>query len=331
MTKKKRRGRRKTNLSLEVEYSPKRTDPESLAHRGRPAAGNRTVYAGNHGRLRRPDVWTVVGSPVRAILFAAAIRSRAKVFPHSSCRTNCRVKRWEAIVAKVQGCCISIWTELAANSGIGQRMERSRRLSGYPRMCCSNTVWFPCTNKIALQPATESPATSAAELVSWAAVAGLVRRRTWTTKSTTKWASLRRTSTTGPVRTDRFSRSAVRRCSKPVRLLTEVISDKAPGAEQRHDHFPEKQPDRLSASPRPRRKAGRLKPRQSRTDFGDADSHWLQGAAHRSGLLRSATTCGNGDFRIYSVLHDEGYLVALQSDLSGRHHRLRAVFIPWTI
>jgi len=59
-------------------------------------------------------------------------------------------------------------------------------------------------------------------------------------------------------------------------------------------------------------RTGRLKPRESRADFGDADSYWLK--VRRVGRNYP---CGDdvrdGDFGIYLGLHDEGYLVALQA------------------
>ena len=56
-------------------------------------------------------------------------------------------------------------------------------------------------------------------------------------------------------------------------------------------------------------KTGRLKPRRSRTDFGDADSHWLK--VRRIGRnYPFGNDVRDGDFGIYLGLHDEGYLVA---------------------
>jgi hypothetical protein len=55
------------------------------------------------------------------------------------------------------------------------------------------------------------------------------------------------------------------------------------------------------ATPKP----GRLKPRQSRADFGDADSHWLK--VRRIGRnYPFGNDVRDRDFGIYLGLHDEG-------------------------
>jgi len=83
-------------------------------------------------------------------------------------------------------------------------------------------------------------------------------------------------------------------------------------------------------------KTGRLKPRQSRADFGGADSYWLK--VRRIGRNYP---CGDdvrdGDFGIYLGLHDEGYLVALQAilpaDIIGyeRFHSLGDLKAHWEL
>jgi hypothetical protein len=83
-------------------------------------------------------------------------------------------------------------------------------------------------------------------------------------------------------------------------------------------------------------KTGRLKPRQSRADFGDADSHWLK--VRRIGRnYPFGNDVRDGDFGIYLGLHDEGYLVALQAifpaDIIGyeRFHSLGDLKAHWEL
>ena len=93
---------------------------------------------------------------------------------------------------------------------------------------------------------------------------------------------------------------------------------------------------RVIALARTTPKTGRLKPRRSRADFGEADSYWLK--VRRVGRnYPYEDDVRDGDFGIYLGLHDEGYLVALQAilpaDIIGyeRFHSLGDLKAHWEL
>jgi hypothetical protein len=93
---------------------------------------------------------------------------------------------------------------------------------------------------------------------------------------------------------------------------------------------------RVVALARATPKTGRLKPRPSRADFGEADSYWLK--VRRVGRnYPFGDDVRDGDFGIYLGLHDEGYLVALQAmfppDIIGyeRFHSLGDLRAHWEL
>ena len=214
-TKKKPKKTKKTKLWLEVEYNPstrtRKVWPPLSIGCWRPSC----LTPGIMDEYGDPTL-DRVGWPVRAILFLPRrIRSRAMVFPRLSCRVNCPVKRWRTSSPGCKGCCISIWTGLAANSGILARTGAAPTFARISRTCCSSTVWFQEKNRIAFRPATASPPTSAAELVAWAQSQGLSSGRPGRRDPRPRRRACVEPQQQGPVRTDRVPRQAVRRCRNP--------------------------------------------------------------------------------------------------------------------
>jgi hypothetical protein len=83
-------------------------------------------------------------------------------------------------------------------------------------------------------------------------------------------------------------------------------------------------------------KTGQLKPRQSRADFGGPDSYRLK--VRRIGRnYPFGSDIQDGDFGIFLGLHDEGYLVALQTLVPGniigyeQFHSLAALKANWEL
>ncbi len=81
---------------------------------------------------------------------------------------------------------------------------------------------------------------------------------------------------------------------------------------------------------------GQLKPRQNRADFGGPDSYLLK--VRRIGRdYPFGNDIQDGDFGIFLGLHDEGYLVALQTLLPGdiigyeQFHSLAALRATWEL
>ena len=83
-------------------------------------------------------------------------------------------------------------------------------------------------------------------------------------------------------------------------------------------------------------KTGQLKPRQSRADFGGPDSYRLK--VRRIGRnYPFGSDIRDGDFGIFLGLHDQGYLVALQTLVPGdivgfeQFHSLAALRASWEL
>jgi hypothetical protein len=83
-------------------------------------------------------------------------------------------------------------------------------------------------------------------------------------------------------------------------------------------------------------KTGPLKPRPSRADFGGPDSYRLK--VRRFGRnYPFGSDIRDGDFGIFLGLHDEGYLVALQTLVPGniigyeQFHSLAALKANWEL
>ena len=83
-------------------------------------------------------------------------------------------------------------------------------------------------------------------------------------------------------------------------------------------------------------KTGQLKDRSSRADFGGPDSYRLK--VRRIGRnYPFGSDIRDGDFGIFLGLHDEGYLVALQTVVLGRiigyepFHSLAALHASWEL
>ena len=141
---------KKAKLWLEVEYSPEYTDPESLA-----TALDRLLET----ILSTPGIMDEYGDPtfgpcwvtsVRTVPSRGAIRSGERwCFPSRPVEANCRVKRWRPSSPRCKGCCISTWTETAANSGIRPRNGAAPTSVRISRTCCTSTVWFLGKSRIA--------------------------------------------------------------------------------------------------------------------------------------------------------------------------------------
>jgi len=83
-------------------------------------------------------------------------------------------------------------------------------------------------------------------------------------------------------------------------------------------------------------KTGQLKTRTSRADFGGPDSYLLK--VRRIGRdYPFGSDIRDGDFGIFLGLHDEGYLVALQTLMPGdiigfeQFHSLAALRASWEL
>lgn len=163
---------KKTNLSLEVEYSPKRTDPESLA-----TAVDRLLET----VLSTPGIMEDYGDPTFGPCWVAgpgdpirrcnSVKSEG-VSPLVLSNELSR-EALEAIVAKVQGLLYldmdragrEFWNPAKEWSGADVCQDIQDVLQQHGLV--------PMYEQDCAQPATESPATSAAELVSWAQSQGL--------------------------------------------------------------------------------------------------------------------------------------------------------------
>ena len=172
MTKKKPKRTKKTNLSLEVEYSPKRTDPESLA-----TAVDRLLET----VLSTPGIMEDYGDPTFGPCWVAgpgdpirrcnSVKSEG-VSPLVLSNELSR-EALEAIVVKVQGL---LYLDM---DRVGREFWNPGKQWSGPDVCqdiqdvLQQHGLVPVDEQDCAQPVTVSQAASAAELVTWAQSQGL--------------------------------------------------------------------------------------------------------------------------------------------------------------